>query len=247
MIPEMYTSTQGLIARQYELDLIANNLANVNTSGYRGTKPFIHAFNDALDQDFLNPLNGMINHQSVLNGQFMSQKQGGLKHTTGALDVALEGSGFFKLETPFGTRYTRRGHFQQDDNGFLTTEQGYFVLDNRGQRITLDAQRVEIGADGSISQGGTQKGQLAVVDLPNPENLIPEEDVLIASQDPNQAEQPSQARVAQGYLETSNVNVAKEMVAMIQAQRAFDMNNRVIKTINTDIMQKMISTYGQYS
>lgn len=247
MLAEMYTATQGMLARQHELDIIANNIANVNTSGFRGTNSFITAFNSALDAGLQNPLNGMVNDQSIFRGNYLSNQQGALKNTGGKFDLALEGSGFFKLETPFGTRYTRRGHFQMDSTGALTTEQGYFALDTRGQRIYLGKEKTDIASDGSIFQGETAKGTLAVVDLPNPENLVPEEDVLIASQDPNQAEIPSKARVSQGFLETSNVDVAKEMILMIEAQRSFEMNNKVIKTISTEIEQKMIQVYGQYS
>jgi len=247
MNPEIYTATQGLIARQNELDLIANNLANVNTSGFKATKPFVYAFNQALEGDLMNPLNAMNGSQPVLTGEFLNQEQGGLKNTGGPLDIALEGTGFFKLETPYGTRYTRRGHFQLDRNGALSTEQGYFVLDQRGQRIILGEGPVDISKDGAIFQDKVEKGRLAVVELPNPENLVPEEDLLIASMDPNQQEIPARATMSQGFLEMSNVSVAREMIAMIQAQRVYEMNNKVIKAINQDLNQNMIRTFSSVS
>ncbi|PIE03562.1 MAG: hypothetical protein CSA81_01460 [Acidobacteria bacterium] len=244
MNPEIYTATQGLVARQYQLDITAQNIANANTAGYRGTNSFFYAYNDAMNAGHQNVLNSMANNQPILTGTFISSETGPIKHTGGAYDLALEGPGFFKLKTPFGTRYTRRGHFRLNAEGALTNEQGYYVLDNRNRRILLDETPLEVSQDGFLYQNGIEKGQISVVELTNPENLVPEEDVLIASTDPNQVELPARARIARGFLESSNVNIAKEMVSLIRAQRAYEMNNDVIKTIDRDLNQKMIQTFG---
>lgn len=246
MNPELYTATQGLIARQLELDMTSHNLANVNTVGFRGSRPFFEVFNAALASGPQNPLNNAANNQPVMKGQTLSHQQGPLKQTGNPFDLALEGDGFFKLETPYGTRYTRNGSFRRDALGTLVHQSGYPVLDEGNQRITLREGPIHVDAQGGIYQDDQLVAQTARVALTDPENLVPEEDVLLASANPNNPEVPANSTVHQGFLEQSNVNVLDQMVRLIEIQRGHELNAKVVQVMDREVMQRLLQTYGQF-
>lgn len=235
MQAELYTSAQGLIARQLQLDVVSNNLANANTTGYREVSPFFRTFNAAIEDGPQNPLNGAANNQPVATGVFMHDKIGAIKHTSNPLDMAIEGDGYFKVRTDDGLiRYTRNGAFTMNNQGELTTHRGYRVLDSQEQPIRLDpqAQRTEFGFGGEVVQDGQRVAQIALVTFQDKTTLRPEEDVLVANENPNAQEVPTTARLMTRHLESSNVNVAEQMISLINAQRAYEANTRVIRTID---------------
>ncbi len=246
MNSEIYTATQGLVARQFQLDSIANNIANVNTTGYRETSPFFRAYNHALKQGPYNPLNSAANNQPVVTGVFMHSKQGGLKETGNPFDLAIQGEGYFKLQTPNGLRYSRNGHFTlspvNETTGRLETRNGYPVLDSGGNPILLGlaAEDTYVNRGGTVIQDGAEQGSLALVTFADKTGFLPEEDTLLLMQDPVAQEIPAKGRIRGGYLETSNVNIAKQMIDMIIAQRAYESNIRTIRTIDTGMNQAVI-------
>jgi len=252
MKSEMYTATQGLIARQLQLDSISNNIANVATTGFRETSPFFRSFNRALDEGPLNPLNSAANNQPVAAGLYMHSRQGSMKETENPLDLAIDGDGFFKVQTPFGDRYTRNGNFKiqklnnSDTTGELVTANGYKVLDTNGRPIQLDLQssNAYINRKGVVIQDGANRGQIALVSFADKTQLTAEEDTLLNNQDPQAQEIPGRGDIRGGYLEMSNVNIAREMIQMIEAQRAFELNTRAIKTIDTGMNQTVIQGYA---
>lgn len=244
MNSEIYAATQGLVARQLQLDVIANNLANANTTGFRETKPFFHTFNQAIEEGPLNPLNGAANNQPVLSGNFHKPVEGALRHTASPLDFALRGDGYFKLDTPFGQRYTRNGHFQLASNGDLVTAQGYQVLDSNGRNINLSGGAITSDKEGNLSVDGIQRAKLGVVNLTDPNGLVPEEDNLFANIGAQNPETPYRGSVNQGFLESSNVNVAEQMILMIEAHRAYESNIRLIRTVDQDMNRASIQTLG---
>ncbi len=252
MRSEMYTATQGLIARQLQLDSISNNIANIATTGFRETSPFFRSFNRALNEGPLNPMNSAANNQPVAAGVYMHDRQGALKETDNPLDLAIDGDGFFKVQTPFGDRYTRNGHFtlqklpNSNTTAEIVTANGYKVLDTNGRPIQLDLQikNTYINRDGVVIQDGNNLGQIALVDFADRTQLTAEEDTLLTNQDPLAQEIQGQGDIRGGYLETSNVNVAQEMIQMIEAQRAFELNTRAIRTIDTGMNQTVIQAYA---
>ena len=252
MRSEMYTATQGLIARQLQLDAVANNIANASTTGYRETSPFFRSFNAALEDDGpVNVLNNAANNQPVAAGVFMHDKQGGLKATDNPFDMAIVGDGFFKVDTPNGVRYTRNGHFKlnpiNDETGRLITAEGWEVLGTNGNpiQVNLRPDSTYITHEGRVIQDGAELGQIAVVTFADKTTLMPEENTSIFNQDPNAPEIAAQnAMVRSGFLETSNVNIAKQMIDMITAHRAYEANARTIKTIDTGMNQTVINGFG---
>ncbi|CAM2007394.1 flagellar basal-body rod protein FlgF [Acanthopleuribacter pedis] len=243
MRSELYTAAQGLIARQLELDAASNNLANINTTGFRKTTPFFRTLNLALEDGPRNPLNGATNNQPVAGGIFIHSEQGAIRQTGNNLDLAIQGEGFFKLNTPFGPRFSRNGQFTIRPNGAeanratLVTQAGYEVLGRNGNPITLNpnARDLVIDRSGRVYQEQNEVGRIALVTFQDKAALVPEENNLLANLDPQavevNVEQP-QGEMNQRSLEMSNVNVAQEMMRLIEMQRAYEMNTRSIKTID---------------
>ena len=250
MRSDLYTAAQGLVARQRYLDVVANNIANMSTTGYRSTQPFFRVFNEAVEEGPRNVLNAASNNQPIAAGVFFHNRPGVHKETGQTFDLAIEGEGFFKVQTPFGKRYTRNGNFklqpENDRTGVLVTAQGYQLLDrnDRPMRVDLLAAQTYINENGDVIQDGVNRTRVVVVDFQDKGALSPEEDTLLVMQDPQAQEQLVQGAVRSGYLETSNVNIAQEMINMIQAQRNFETNSRAIRTIDTGMNQTAIQGLG---
>ncbi|MAG56267.1 MAG: flagellar basal-body rod protein FlgG [Planctomycetes bacterium] len=246
MIKAMYTAAAGMTAQQTQVDVIANNLANVNTGGFK--RSLTH-FEDLLYLTKTQPGAG-VGGDSVLSGVQIGSgarlvstskmhAQGVLAQTNNKLDVAIQGEGFFEIEGPGGQQlYTRDGHFVKSANGELLTGGGFRLV----PAITIpdDATHITISADGTVSyalgDSNPELGQLTVVRFVNPAGLSAEGGNLFsataASGDPRTlvAGTEGAGQILQGYLEGSNVDVASELIQLILAQRAFEVNSRAIKT-----------------
>jgi flagellar basal-body rod protein FlgG len=247
MMRSLYTAASGMIAQQYNMDTIANNLANVNTTGFKGNQA---RFQDLVYQEIQAP-GAPVGASIVPVGQEVglgtkvsdSEKvftQGSLVQTSNPLDVAIEGDGFFQITMPDGTTaYTRDGSFKEDANGSIVTADGYFVQ----PQITIpqNAISVSIGPDGTVTAqvpGSSQPqtlGQLQLARFVNNAGLSPVggDNLLTqtAASGPPIVTTPglNGAGVLQGgYLESSNVQVVNEIVNMIVAQRAYEANSKSI-------------------
>lgn len=249
MMRALFTAATGVGAQQLRVDVIANNLANANTVGFKRSRGEF--------QDLLYETMRPAGSKSSLNTQVPSGiqigegtraaavkrlfMQGALRQTENQLDLAIEGDGFFQVTQPNGEiAYTRAGAFSLDRDGRLTTPDGFPVE----PQITIpsDATSIAIGADGIVSvvQSGTtttsEIGNITLVRFPNASglkgtgrNLFTPTD---ASGDPEEGTPGEMGfgTIAQGFLENSNVSVAEELVDMIIAQRAYEINARVIQT-----------------
>ena len=249
MIKAMRTAASGMSSQQMNVDNIANNLANVNTTGFKRSKL---EFQDVLYQNYRRagvasaigsevPVGLAIGYGTRPAATVREFSTGDLSLTTNPLDIAIEGDGFFEVQLPDGsTGYTRDGAFKLSSDGRMVTSDGYFVL----PEITIpeDATAISVGQDGviEVQQYGqddpTEIGQLELARFINPAGLAAiGRNILIqtsASGDPITGT-PSQlglGRTNQGYLEMSNVQVVDEMVNMIVAQRAYEMNSKAIQT-----------------
>ncbi|MEW5796545.1 MAG: flagellar basal-body rod protein FlgG [Candidatus Zixiibacteriota bacterium] len=249
MIKAMRTAASGMSSQQMNVDNIANNLANVNTTGFKRSKL---EFQDVLYQNYRRPGVASAIGSAVPVGLAIGYgtrpaatvrefSTGDLSMTSNPLDVAIEGDGFFQIRLPDGsTGYTRDGAFKMSAEGQLVTSDGYFVLPE--VTIPEDATSISVGQDGiiEVQQFGqdepSQIGQFELARFVNPAGLAAiGRNVLIqtsASGDPI-TDTPGQnglGRTNQGYLEMSNVQVVDEMVNMIVAQRAYEMNSKAIQT-----------------
>ena len=249
MIRSLWIARTGLDAQQTQLDVISNNLANVSTNGFKRSRA---VFEDLLYQTVRQPGAQSSQQTQIPSGLQIGTgvkpvstarifTQGNLQQTGNALDVAINGNGFFQILMPDGTlAYTRDGSFQQDNQGQLVTSSGYPLQPN----ITIppNALSVTIGKDGVVSvtlpgqANPEQLGQIQLASFINPgglqsvgENLFQETAASGAPQ-PNIPGTNGLGSLNQNYVETSNVNVAEELVTMIQTQRAYEMNTKVIST-----------------
>ena len=246
MIRSLWIARTGLDAQQTQLDVIANNLANVSTNGFKRSRA---VFEDLLYQTIRQPGAQSSQQTQIPTGLQLGSgarpistahlfSQGNLQKTDNSLDVAIQGEGFFPILLPDGTTgYTRDGSFQKDNQGQIVTSNGYPLSPNI--TIPANALSVSIGTDGTVSvtQSGsaasTQIGSIQVATFINAgglqsmgQNLFLE---TAASGTPT-PNTPGLNVVNQGYVETSNVNVAEELVSMIQTQRAYELNSKVIST-----------------
>ena len=170
--------------------------------------------------------------------------QGALLQTGNAMDLALQGEGFFTIDTFRGRRYTRQGNFALDGRGRLVTQAGDPVLDASGAHILVDDKRFEVRPDGVYFLDGVETGRLAVVNPRGQGMLIKEGESLFAPA-PGARFRASGAAVSQGYQERSNVNPVMEMSAMLQALRAYEANQRAV-TAQDETLDTLISQVGRF-
>lgn len=251
MRESMYSAIFGAMTNEHRLDVIANNLANASTNGYKKDS---YAFQDTFQRfahDYLVDAKPYVQAESIwpkpyiqarprMSGQFSDMSQGSLQVTDNALDVALVGEGFFKVRTPEGDFMTRNGSFQLSADGRLITEQGFEVLGG-GSAITLPRDnKIEIDANGIISADGNQIGALDLVNVSDPKSLEKQGRNLYNLREGSRATEiaPENLQVQQGYLEKSNVDIVGEMVNMMEAQRAFEINQKIMTT--TDSMESLV-------
>jgi flagellar basal-body rod protein FlgG len=249
MTQALWIAKTGLDAQQSRMAIIANNLANVNTTGYKYSRP---VFNDLLYQTIRQPGASSSQNTEIPSGLMLgtgvrtmaTQKfysQGNIIQTDNPTDIGITGKGFFEILMPDGaTAYTRDGTFQLDSQGQMVTSNG-FVL-QPAITVPANTQNITIGEDGVVSAltagstSPTQIGSIQLAEFVNPAGLQPIGDNLVketaASGSPTTGT-PGLAglgRTIQGSLESSNVNVVAELVNMIETQRAYEMNSKAIST-----------------
>jgi flagellar basal-body rod protein FlgG len=258
MEPALWAAKTGLDAQQTRMAVTANNLANVSTTGFKKSRA---AFEDLLyqnvrqvgaaaSQDTQLPSGLSLGTGARVVATEKTYTQGSLNVTDNALDVAVNGRGFFQVLLPDGTAaYTRDGSFQLNAQGQLVTSSGYVV--QPAITIPEGAQSISIGTDGVVSvqvagqTAPTQVGTLQLVDFVNPAGLQARGENLLLESAASGAPQSGTpglnglGTVVQGALEASNVNVVEELIGMIETQRAYEMNSKAIST--TDQMLEYLT------
>jgi flagellar basal-body rod protein FlgG len=249
MNPALWIAKTGLEAQQTRMGVVSNNLANVNTTGFKRDRAI---FEDLLYQNVRQP-GAQTSQDTTLPSGLMRgtgvrtvateklHTQGNVVQTDNSLDVAIEGRGYFQILRPDGSLgYTRDGSFKMDAQGQLVTSNGYAIQPTI--TVPTGAQSVTIGVDGTVSvmvpgnSAPTQIGTLQLADFVNPAGLQPVGGNLYmetASSGSPQVGNPGLTglgTVIQGALESSNVNVVEEMVNMIETQRAYEINSKAVST-----------------
>ncbi len=244
MIKGLYISSSSMITNGERLNIISNNLANVNSSGYKLDEGVLRSFPEV----FISRVEGRrttelgkIGTGVVLEESFTDFKQGALLHTEVPLDLALEGRGFFVIQTPNGLRYTRDGNFTLNTSGQVVTQQGYPVMGERGPLQTIEGRDISVARDGRLFLGDIRGDRLLVVDFPDYNSLEKIGDNLYQNQ--LEGEPVVDYTIRQGFLENSNVNVVREMVKMIQVNRYYEANQKVISMMDSTL-DKAINSVG---
>jgi flagellar basal-body rod protein FlgF len=228
-----YAAATAMVARTQVLDTIANNLANASTVGFRGERMVFSSLMADAGVSNGTALNQAINRYGVLGEVDLDQSQGALQKTGNDLDVAIQGPGYFVVDTPNGTAYTRNGSFQVSGKGELVTPTGDTVM-GEGGAITMPPGHVSISADGTISVNGAVTGKIKVVEFPASTKITSLGNVYYSAPD-DQAQEATQSDVRQGMLESSNVNPILGMVELVNAQRSAEMMQRALAMFNTEI------------
>jgi flagellar basal-body rod protein FlgG len=235
----LYAALSGNLAAMRKLDIVANNLANASTTGFKKDRL---AFQSLLAGASTAPLPpGSPTDAPVLSGEifYTDYSAGSVKNTGNPLDLALGGDGFFVVNTPQGRAYTRNGSFSRDVSGKLVTSEGYEVLG--GGPIEIRGSLVEIDSEGKVMVDGSQVGTLDIVDFPKPYALQKTGNSLFVPTNPAAAPEPvTSAIVHQGFVEDSNVNTVQEMVQMIETNRYFETCAKVVKNFD-DVTSKAVN------
>lgn len=275
MFKGFYTVASGMISQQRKTEMLANNMANANTPGFKSDQASMRAFPEMLLQRFDRqkiptdnglklPFHTVIG--SINTGVYMQEAmpkliQGDLRETELHTDVALvdinipendglKGTVLFTVQHPNGEiRYTRNGNFTVDGAGFLTTASGLYVLNEQGGRIQLSSDQFTIDLRGVLTGENGEMARLGIGFAENPQRLIKEGDGLFRTENGNELPNAYNAAgvqfsLQQGFLERSNVDVAKTMTDMLTAYRAFEANQKVLQAYDRS-MEKAANDIGR--
>jgi len=271
MLRGFYTAASGMLTQQRKTEMLANNMANTNTPGFKADQASLRAFPEMLLQRVEQQENGFgANRKTVgsLNtGVYMQEalpafRQGDLKETSLNTDVALldvnlptnpetgiKSSVFFTAQNAEGeNRYTRDGNFTLDGMGYLTTASGLYIADQQGNRIQLSSDQFSISEDGYITGSNGETARLGVGYSDNPMSMVKEGDGLFRSENGDLADAYNvngvEYKTQQGFLEQSNVDTAQTMTDMMLAYRTFEANQKVLQAYDTSL-QKTVNEVGR--
>lgn len=238
----MYVALSRQMTLRRELDIVANNIANVDTTGFKveGTMVKTDPATGARMVDGPASLKFVID-----DGVTRDFTQGALRQTNGPLDVAIEGQGFFKVQTAAGERYTRDGRFTLSPEGKVTTQAGDPVVGESGE-ITVNPELgpISIAADGTVSQGAERIGKLDVVTFDDLSGLSKTGDNLFRNTSNLQPQPSTAARVRQGMLEGSNVNSILQVTRLIEISRAYESMARTIEN-SAELSRRSVERLGR--
>jgi flagellar basal-body rod protein FlgG len=248
----MFTAVSGAVAQSAKLDTIANNLANVNTPGFKRDSQLFREYLTSYEKEpgtitvprvpasieSFYDMQGGDKSYVDLNGTSTDFTQGGIRQTGNTLDFAIDGNGFFEVATPEGVKLTRNGSFSIDSNGRLVTKQGFPVLregqpgsDPAAREIRVTSANVSVSAEGEIFENGQSAGRLSMVNVANKDALSKVGQSLFGFRptiDPGLS-LATDSKCQQGMLEGSNVNIVREMTDMIGATRVFESTQKAIQ------------------
>jgi flagellar basal-body rod protein FlgF len=217
----LYVGLSRQMTLRRELDIVANNIANADTTGFKVESLLVKTEPKApaVTLDGPKPVKFVMD-----TGVARDFGQGTLRTTGSPLDLAIEGQAFFKINTPDGERYTRDGHFRLDDSGKVITQNGQPVADAGGGELLIDPQKgpIAIASDGTVSQGIEQVGKIGVVRFDSLSVLEKTGDNLYRNASNQQAQAAPDARLRQGMLEGSNVNTIAQITKMLEVTRAYE-------------------------
>ncbi|MBI2252533.1 MAG: flagellar basal-body rod protein FlgF [Armatimonadetes bacterium] len=249
MLDGMKMAAQGMKAMMEKQDVVANNLANVNTAGFRKDTLLISSFTDLVNQQLgmgdimqtggVNDLNSGLQTSTVTYFG-----QGKLKETGNNFDLALDdnGKGFFTLQTKEGIAFTRNGSFRLNNQGYLIAQDGSYVLGKKGKPIQFKGTNFLLTNDGKIKIDGKEIDQILITTFSQQDNLkkTGESNFLASSG----AKVSADYTLRQGYLEMANVNVLKEMVDMIAIMRSYEANQKLMQS-QDEVLGKAVNETGR--
>lgn len=243
----IYLALSKQLVLQTDMQIVANNIANMNTSGYRAQNTLFAEYIDDVNQRRVDPRAAGDDLSFVYDrGQYENTQPGSLRFTGNPLDMAIEGPGFFGVQGPNDeTMYTRAGEFQKGVDGTLLTPAGYAVAGQGGGPIIIpqDSTELKIDVTGAVSNQNGQIGQIMLVEFEDTQQLEPYGDQLYRSTEEGQPAENS--RIEQGQVEGSNVKAVVEMTRMIETLRQFQNNQKILQTENERLRSAIQKLTGQ--
>lgn len=254
MIRGLYIAGTGMNVQTKRMDVISNDLANVNTTGYKKDDAVVSSFEEVLTYRMNDMQNHVPNNNAIGTMTFGARideiytqfAQGSLIKTDGLVDMALQGDGFFTVQTETGTAYTRDGKFSIDAEGYLVTKEGYPVIGANGpveigEDFLANGGELTVGEEGEITLNGAFIDQLQLVKFEDNRSLTKMDDNLYTA---GSEALPYEGTVIQGYTEASNVNPVTAMVDMITVSRAYEANQKMIQVHDT-LLGKAVNEVGR--
>ncbi|UCF86176.1 MAG: flagellar basal-body rod protein FlgF [Desulfobacteraceae bacterium] len=257
MSEAIYTATSGALAYQMRLEVLSNNLSNINTVGFKQDRTVFRTYLPGSQKPITETLQtpptseapGTLapcqtsNSLVAFEGTRTDFSPGQLRHTGNALDLAIDGNGFFCIQTQEGVQYTRKGNFTINREGILITPEGFPVLGEGGE-IKIDGQDYLVDEEGNISVDGIQIDTFKIVNFTDPQNVKKVGNTLFAPAGSSFTEEKAeQFKVSQGFIELSNVDAIKVMTEMIEVLRGFESYKKVIQSID-EVTSKAIDKVG---
>ena len=255
MSGSIYMAATGALAYEQRLQLLSNNLANVNTVGFKKDRGRFQAF--SLSEATLTKELPMSANRSQAPAYWMQYSSytdfssGEMKKTGSPFDLAITGKGFFCVQTPDGVRYTRRGDFTVDKDEMLVTQEGFPVLGQSGEiqikmaKPSEDKREFSVSEDGFVTADGSQVDRLRIVDFTNISGIEKAGHNFYRAVNPNALKDMDENfRITQGYLELSNVDVVRMMTEMIEVLRGYESYQKTIRSID-DMNARMINEVGR--
>ncbi len=250
MIRSMYIAGTGMLVQRKKMDVVVNNIVNAETTGYKSDRLLSRSFNDMMidrinDPSVLNysteigPLNTGVHIDEVLTGF----AQGDLEDTGKATDLALQGDGFFVVSTPAGNRYTRDGNFSVSSQGYLVNSDGYPVVGSRGM-VYVGNGGFSVDAKGNVTVGNNTVNQLQIVSFADVNSLRKIGNNLYMNYGGSAIIPAGGTTVKQGSLEGSNVDLADQMVEMLQISRSYEANQRIVQMLD-ETLGKAVNDVGK--
>lgn len=235
----LYAAYTGLMARTQALDTTANNVANAGTNGFRAQRDYFRsALVDGLNPDSLaeSQVGDTVNDFGILGGNHLDLGQGQLQSTGNPLDLAIQGTGFFAIQTTQGIQYTRDGAFTRSSTGVLESSQGEPVLDQNQQAITIPTGDIHIAPDGSVSvstaDGSAIVGQIGVFTFSDPSSLTAEGTNRFTANGASPT--IADGAIEQGSLEGANEDAIHGTMQLILVQRQAEMMQKALSVFNND-------------
>ena len=222
----IYSAMTGALAQEEHMDIVANNLANGSTNGFKAVQA---TFKELMDEAREGSKNETQRHV-ILDSTYTDFTQGPLNHTHNNMDVAIQGPGFFVVDTPEGAQYTRNGAFMLNEKRELVTVGGHVVQGTSGTIEIPEGAMININQSGAVTSGTLEIGKIRVVQFDEPQNLRRFGHNLYSAPEGVEAKDLELVNIQTGAIERSNVNMIREMTALIKVSRSYEAFNKVIST-----------------
>jgi flagellar basal-body rod protein FlgF len=241
MVSGLYLSSHAMNFSMDRQEQLANNLANINTTGYKESDVFCRAYQNYIADDVERP---GVNREIKADSVFVDYSEGPMHQTNQPLDCCIRGTGFFTVMTGSGQAYSRNGNFSLDADGYLVTADGSKIIGEQGYIQCNRKDQIDISENGTVLQNGQARGQIKICDFKKPYQLLRMGNGCFTPQQPdNPAIKSAGYVIKAGYLEGSNANPIRLMTSMIEAYRNYEANSKMILA-QDETLDKAVNQVG---